>query len=70
MKEKYPCIISSGQLARREYVALCSTVTTIVKDSRWICDVIPPPPADDKAFASMGVQYLAAFVETQPVTFL
>lgn len=70
MKENYPCIISSGQPAHREHVALCSTFTIVVKDSRWICDTIPPSPVDDKAFASMGVQYLATSVETQPVTFL
>jgi hypothetical protein len=62
--------MSLGQLARREHVALYSTFTTVVKDSRWICGVIPPSPVDDKAFASMGVQYLATSVETQPVTFL
>jgi len=45
-------------------------IISSVKDSRWICDIIPPSPVDDNAFASMGVQYLAASVEIQPVTFL
>ena len=69
MTEKYPCIISSGQPAHREHVALRSTFATVVEDSRWISDTIPPSPVDDTAFASMGVQYLTTSVETQPVTF-
>ena len=39
----------------------------VVQDSRWVCDVIRASPVDDKAFASMGVQYLVGPVETQPI---
>jgi hypothetical protein len=69
MKEKYPCINSSGELPRREHV-VPADFHHIVQDSRWVCDVMPPSPIDEKAFASMGVQYLVGSVETQPVTFL
>ena len=45
-------------------------IPTIARDSQWICDIIPPSPVDEKAFASMGVQYFVGLVETQPATFL